>query len=148
MRRRRHPPIPEQGKWSRQIVAGYFEYHAVPTNTRALMRFRHHVTNFGGVRTNRSQKARITWNRTSKSFQITLFPNLHPSSWRHARFAVKRPRCICWGRSERCGGRLAMGLFTATQCYRLRKSSVDEALNKIYPAGVSVRRVEDINEAF
>jgi RNA-directed DNA polymerase len=45
MRQRRHQPIPEQGKWLRQVVSGFFEYHAVPTNSQALRTFRHHVTN-------------------------------------------------------------------------------------------------------
>jgi hypothetical protein len=27
-----HEPIPLQGKWLRQVVRGYFAYHAVPTN--------------------------------------------------------------------------------------------------------------------
>jgi len=33
MQRRRHQPIPEQGKWLAQVVRGYFAYHAVPTNS-------------------------------------------------------------------------------------------------------------------
>ncbi len=36
MRRRMHQPIPDQGKWLRQVVTGFFAYHAVPTNSRAL----------------------------------------------------------------------------------------------------------------
>jgi RNA-directed DNA polymerase len=40
MRRRRHQPIPEQGKWPTQVVSGFFEYHAVPTNSRALKAYR------------------------------------------------------------------------------------------------------------
>ena len=39
-----HQPLPEQGKWLRRVVRGYFNYHAVPTNARALDVFRHHVT--------------------------------------------------------------------------------------------------------
>ena len=39
-----HQPIPEQGKWLKQVVTGYFNYHAVPTNRRALVAFRDHVT--------------------------------------------------------------------------------------------------------
>src|SRR5664279_698578 len=39
-----HQPIPEQGKWLGRVVRGYFNYHAVPTNARALDVFRHHVT--------------------------------------------------------------------------------------------------------
>jgi RNA-directed DNA polymerase len=44
LRRRMHQPIPEQGKWLRQIVTGHFAYFAVPTNKRALSAFRHYVT--------------------------------------------------------------------------------------------------------
>src|SRR3954470_16039854 len=44
LRRRMHQPIPVQGRWLTQVVSGYFAYHAVPTNRRALMAFRHHVT--------------------------------------------------------------------------------------------------------
>src|SRR5436305_3335631 len=42
LRRRMHRPIPSQGKWLWPIVNGYFNYHAVPTNARALHVFRHH----------------------------------------------------------------------------------------------------------
>ncbi|RLM20295.1 hypothetical protein BIY29_15395 [Brenneria alni] len=31
-----HDAIPEQGRWLRVVVTGYFAYHAVPTNSRAL----------------------------------------------------------------------------------------------------------------
>src|ERR1700750_1819122 len=40
MRRRMHQPIPEQGRWLWHVVRGYFNYHAVPMNTRALAVFR------------------------------------------------------------------------------------------------------------
>src|ERR1700681_2669407 len=43
LRHRMHRPIPETGKWLAQIVAGYFAYHAVPTNSSALSAFRYHV---------------------------------------------------------------------------------------------------------
>jgi RNA-directed DNA polymerase len=36
----RHAPLDEQGSWRRQIVGGYFAYHAVPTNSTALSEFR------------------------------------------------------------------------------------------------------------
>src|SRR5947199_4122252 len=44
MWRRMHQPIPAQGKWLWYVVNGYFNYHAVPTNARALHVFRHHIT--------------------------------------------------------------------------------------------------------
>ena len=43
LQRRTHRPIPETGKWLAQVVAGYFAYHAVPTNGLALSAFRYHV---------------------------------------------------------------------------------------------------------
>ena len=45
LRQRMHDSIPEQGKWLAQVVRGYFNYHAVPTNARSLNAFRYHVTN-------------------------------------------------------------------------------------------------------
>jgi RNA-directed DNA polymerase len=44
LRRRMHQPIPVQGKWLGQVVRGYFNYFAVPTNSRALAAFRFFVT--------------------------------------------------------------------------------------------------------
>src|ERR1700688_5040576 len=44
LRRRMHQPIPVQGKWLGQVVKGYFNYHAVPTNSQALVAFRFLVT--------------------------------------------------------------------------------------------------------
>jgi hypothetical protein len=49
MRRRMHWPIPEQGEWLKHVVGGFFNYHAVPTNSRALAAFRHHVRVFMGT---------------------------------------------------------------------------------------------------
>jgi group II intron reverse transcriptase/maturase len=43
LRRRMHHPIPDQGRWLRQVVMGHFAYFAVPTNSRAIAAFRYHV---------------------------------------------------------------------------------------------------------
>ena len=48
MQRRMHQPIPEQGKWLRQVVTSFFAYHAVPTNSRALHTFASPI--FGAAR--------------------------------------------------------------------------------------------------
>ena len=93
MRRRMHQPIPEQGKWLRQVVTGYFAYHAVPTNIRALNAFRDHVSDlWRRSLQRRSQKDRTTWERITKLVDDFL-PKpriLHP--WPKSRFAVKHPR--------------------------------------------------------
>src|SRR6266542_6473951 len=67
MWRRMHQPIPEQGKWLGQVVNGYFNYHAVPTNAHALHVFRHHVTDlWRRTLMQRSQKDGITWARMTQ----------------------------------------------------------------------------------
>ena len=38
-----HDPIPSQGQWLRQVVTGFFAYHAVPNNFDALAAFRYHI---------------------------------------------------------------------------------------------------------
>ena len=93
MRRRMHWPISEQGEWLKQVVGGFFNYHAVPTNSRALAAFRHHVrVLWGRTLRRRSQKDRTTWDRIAKLAEEWL-PKpriLHP--WPNVRFAVKHPR--------------------------------------------------------
>ena len=93
MRRRMHWPIPKQGKWLKQVVSGFFNYHAVPTNSRTLAAFRHHVTIiWGRTLRRRSQKDRTTWDRVAQLAEEWL-PRpriLHP--WPSVRFAVRHPR--------------------------------------------------------
>lgn len=90
---RRHDAIPEQGRWLKAVVTGYFAYHAVPTNSRALGAFRHHVLDLWrrSLR-RRSQKDGMTWARMDKLAAVWLPPPhiLHP--WPTERFAVKHPR--------------------------------------------------------
>src|SRR3984893_11774148 len=67
LRHRMHRPIPETGKWLAQIVAGYFAYHAVPTNSSALSAFRYHVLVLWHRQLcRRSQRARVLWTRMTK----------------------------------------------------------------------------------
>jgi hypothetical protein len=59
-----HQPIPEQGKWLKQVVSGFFNYHAVPTNSQALATFRHRVTVlWQRTLRRRSRKDRTSWDR-------------------------------------------------------------------------------------
>jgi chromate transport protein ChrA len=41
LRERMHQPFPEQGRWLAQVVGGFYNYHAVPTNMPALRAFRY-----------------------------------------------------------------------------------------------------------
>ena len=93
LRQRMHRPIPETGKWLAQIVAGYFAYHAVPTNSPALSAFRYHVLVLWHRQLyRRSQRARVLWTRMTKLADEFLPPPrvLHP--WPSVRFAVRHPR--------------------------------------------------------
>jgi len=93
LRERMHDGIPAQGKWLKAVVTGYFAYHAVPTNLRALRAFRYHVTDLWrrSLR-RRSQKDELTWARITQIAAAWL-PSpriLHP--WPNQRFAVIHPR--------------------------------------------------------
>jgi group II intron reverse transcriptase/maturase len=90
VQRRRHLPIPEQGRWLGQVVRGYLAYYAVPTNIKALARFRTQI-----IRTwhrallRRGQRDRTNWARMSALAQRWIPPArvLHP--WPDERFDVR-----------------------------------------------------------
>jgi len=93
LQRRMHQPIPEIGKWLRQVVKGYFNYHAVPTNSRVLVAFLDEVIRlwYHALR-RRSQRGRLSWERMIELADDWL-PRpriLHP--WPNQRFAVRHPR--------------------------------------------------------
>ena len=93
LRRRMHEPIPEQGAWLKQVVRGFFAYHAVPTNGPALRAFYYYVKRIW-LRTlrRRSQKDRFSWQRMH-GLAADWLPQpriLHPYPDR--RFAVMHPR--------------------------------------------------------
>jgi RNA-directed DNA polymerase len=93
LRQRMHQPIPQQGKWLKQVVAGYFRYHAVPTNSRALATFRDEVAKrWWRFLSCRSQRGTLTWARITKLADDWLPQprTLHP--WPNQRFAVTHPR--------------------------------------------------------
>jgi group II intron reverse transcriptase/maturase len=93
MWRRMHQPIPVQGKWLWHVVRGYFNYHAVPTNFRALVAFRTEIAKrWHRVLTRRSERTTLNWERMKRLIGEWL-PRpriLHP--WPDKRFAVSYPR--------------------------------------------------------
>jgi group II intron reverse transcriptase/maturase len=99
LRRRMHRPIPEQGVWLKQVVRGFFAYHAVPTNGAALRAFRHHVEHmWRRTLRRRGQKDRFSCQRMHSVVDhwIPQPRILHPHP--NTRFAVRHPR---W---EPCAG--------------------------------------------
>jgi RNA-directed DNA polymerase len=93
MWKRMHQPIPEQGKWLRHVVQGYFNYHAVPTNSEALVAFRTEIAKrWHRVLTRRSERTKLNWDKMKRLIDDWL-PKpriLHP--WPDKRFAVSYPR--------------------------------------------------------
>ena len=65
LHRNRHKPVAEQGRWLKAVMQGYFNYHGVPSNRKALDTFRKQIQRgwlFALRR--RSQKGRsFTWER-------------------------------------------------------------------------------------
>ncbi len=93
LRRRMHLPIPDQGRWLRQVVTGYFNYHAVPLNGHALEAFRTQtVGHWMRTLRRRSQKDRFSWARMRKlaAEWLPKPKTLHP--WPRERFALNHPR--------------------------------------------------------
>jgi group II intron reverse transcriptase/maturase len=93
LRKHMHASIPEQGKWLRSVMTGYFAYHAVPTNMRSLQKFRHRVmVAWRRTLRRRSQKDGMTWQRMRPMADAWLpTPHiLHP--WPDQRFAGTHPR--------------------------------------------------------
>ncbi len=75
LRRRRHWPIPEQGRWLASVVRGHLNYYAVPGNIDAVTAFRDQVRRhwFGTLR-RRSQRHRMTWDRYDRIAATWLPP--------------------------------------------------------------------------
>jgi RNA-directed DNA polymerase len=62
LRQRRHEPTALTGQWLRSVVQGYFNYHAVPGNTRTLGTFRRRVIRLWRRQLRlRGQKTRRSW---------------------------------------------------------------------------------------
>jgi RNA-directed DNA polymerase len=93
LRRRMHQPIPTQGKWLAQVITGYFNYFAVPTNGRALASFRFHVIDlWQRTLRRRSQRDRTTWQRIARLANDFLPKPRILHCWPEQRFAVTHPR--------------------------------------------------------
>jgi group II intron reverse transcriptase/maturase len=67
LRRRRHEPIPEQGRYVRAVVQGHVNYFGVPFNSPSIHAFRHQVIRRWHQWLNRrSQRASVTWERMKR----------------------------------------------------------------------------------
>ena len=75
LRKRRHRPLGETGRWLRRVVQGWLNYHAVPSNSQRLCRFVDEVTKLWlTVIRRRSQRGRSgwTWERMQRLARLHL----------------------------------------------------------------------------
>ena len=88
--RRRHQPIPEQGRWLASVLRGHANYYGVPDNREALLAFRYYAVHhwYRALR-RRSQWDRLTWKRMQYLTNRWLpWPKIvHP--WPDARFDAR-----------------------------------------------------------
>jgi len=82
LKRRKHLPIPEQGRWLGSVVRGHHAYYAVPGNIDAILAFRTQTKRqwLKALR-RRSQRTRLTWERMERLEDRWLPPARihHPS---------------------------------------------------------------------
>lgn len=88
-----HQDVAEQGAWLGSVVRGFFAYHAVPSNSRALSAFRHHVVDlWRRALRRRSQKDRTKWADMDRLADRWLPKPRISHPWPLQRFRVKHPR--------------------------------------------------------
>jgi len=89
--RRRHLPIPEQGRWLASVVRGHLAYYAVPGNIDTVVVFRTQATRhwYRALRRRSQKHGRLNWERMNRLSNRWLPPAriMHP--WPDARFHAK-----------------------------------------------------------
>ncbi len=88
--RRRHLPIPEQGRWLASVVRGHLAYYAVPGNIDMVVAFRTQATrHWHRALRRRSQRTSLTWERMNRLSIRWLPPARIQHPWPDARFNAK-----------------------------------------------------------
>ena len=88
--RKRHLPVPEQGRWLASVIAGHQAYYAVPGNAKAVGAFRHRVIrHWRHALGRRSQKGRVNWERMLRYVDRYLPPTRTMHPWPDKRFAAR-----------------------------------------------------------
>jgi RNA-directed DNA polymerase len=93
LRRRLHSPPAVVGAWLQKVLLGYYQYHAIPGNTRRLETFAYRVgRQWRSSLIRRSQRSYVTWSRLNVLFKrwIPSPRALHPYPMQ--RFDATHPR--------------------------------------------------------
>ena len=93
LRIRMHAPVAETGKWLKSVVQGYFNYHAIPGNSRRMGAFRDGVRRlWWHALRRRGQRRPWTWKRFTPLIKRWIpSPRIqHP--YPSERFDAKHPR--------------------------------------------------------
>ena len=92
--RHRHDPVAETGRWLKSVVKGFFNYYAVPDNSRQMSRFRG-IVNRLWIRAlrRRSQKGRnLRWERMQRLIEKWIPPARIQHPYPNQRLHVSYPR--------------------------------------------------------
>jgi RNA-directed DNA polymerase len=87
LRRRRHLPIPDQGRWLASVLRGHDYYYGVPGNSKAINAFHYQaIGHWRWALRRRSQRARLTWERMFRLANRWLPPVRITHPWPNRRF--------------------------------------------------------------
>jgi RNA-directed DNA polymerase len=90
LQRRRHSPIPEQGRWLGAVVRGHTNYYGVPGNFDAVAAFRTQATrHWRRALERRGQRDRTNWSRINRLATRWLPPVKITHPWPEKRFDVR-----------------------------------------------------------
>ena len=67
LKRRRHDPLPVQGRWLASVLRGHMAYYSVPGNADAVSSFRYQITvHWRRALRHRSQRGKVSWERMGR----------------------------------------------------------------------------------
>ena len=123
LRKRRHKPIAETGDWLKQVVRGYFNYHAVPGNLPRLETFRQQIARHWRLALRRRKSAQpVDVEAVRDPYGPLSAPTQSPASLpfgKVSRYASEIGAvCVSSACTDLCGGCRATGIPTATPTAR------------------------------
>ena len=90
--RRRHLPVPEQGRWLADVVRGHEAYYAVPGSHKAVGSFRYHAYRYWRrALVRHSQKGGMDWDRMNRLARRYLPTTRTRHPWPEVPFAARHP---------------------------------------------------------